>query len=107
MDRIRSTTIRMTTSIDALPSLASSDNKVADVHVGGQRRLLTYATAVDAVSATLMSNQFGRQVRLHRRRRDSHQLVFTAPTRRYYMQAMQRGRLPAMGQCISKRLRRR
>ncbi|MFO1343812.1 MAG: hypothetical protein U1F05_11910 [Burkholderiales bacterium] len=79
------TTIRMTTSIDALPSLASGDNKVADVHVGGQRRLLTYATAVDAVSATLMSNQLAGEYAYTEDGVIRTSWVFTAPTRRYYM----------------------
>ena len=100
------TTIRMTTSIDALPSLASAaTTKVADVHVGGQRRLLTYATAVDAVSATLMEQPVGRRVRLHRDGVIRTSWVFTAPTRRYHARRYSAAVCPAMGQCIGKRLR--
>jgi len=80
-----STTIRMTPSSDALPSLASGDNKVADLHIGGQRRLLAYATAVDAVSATLMSKRLTGDYAYTEDGVIRTSWVITAPTRRYYM----------------------
>ena len=68
------------------------------VHVGGQRRLPTYATAVDAVSATLMSNQLAGEYAYTRRRRDSHQLRSLRQPDATTCEAMQRPFDPAMGQ---------
>ena len=87
------------------PASPAATTKVADVHVGGQRRLLTYATAVDAVSATLMSNQLSGEYAYTEDGVIRTSWVFTAPTRRYTCEATSAAVCPAMGQCIGKRLR--
>lgn len=76
----------VTPSGHALPSLASGDNKVADVHVGGQRRTLTFSSAIDAVSATMMSVSIAGEYAFTDDGAIRTAWAVAAPTRRHYMQ---------------------
>lgn len=76
---------RLTRSDNQLPTLASGDNRVADVLVDGQRHLLAFAKSIDAVSALLMSTAVKGEFAFTGDTTIGTVWVLTAPTRRYYV----------------------